>query len=101
MSKDKINKYLIVVEQEGFPTYCVITDKDNCVVYPYVDRKVYLKDRFDTVYPLVEVFYHDEDCYHLWRDQYGQVMCSLYQTHEEYLELLEWYKEQEEKWGGE
>jgi hypothetical protein len=94
----KINKDLVIVEGEGFPTYCVITDKGTSVVYPYVDRETYLKDRFDVVHPLVDVFYHDEDCYHLWKDKHGNVMCSLYETHEDYLELLKWYEEQEEKW---
>lgn len=86
-----------IVKQRGYPTYCVITDKGTSVVYPYVDRKTYLKDRWTVVHPLVEVFYHDEDCYHLWRDKHGNVMCSLYETHEEYLEFLKWYEEREER----
>ena len=91
----------MIVKQKGFPTYCVITDKtDDCelhVVYPYVDRKTYLKGRWNekvkdwVVYPLVEVFYHDKNCYHLWKDPYGHVMCSLHQTHKEYLRWSKWY----------
>jgi hypothetical protein len=90
----------MIVKQKGFPAYCVIRDKDNCVVYPYVDRKTYLKGRWNdkvkdwVVYQLVEVFYHDNDCYHLWRDEYGVCMCSLYETHKEYLK----WSRRHEKW---
>jgi len=89
-----------IVKQKGFPAYCVITDKNNCVVYPYVARKTYLKGRWNdkvknwVVYPLVEVFYHDNDCYHLWKDPYGHVMCSLYETHKEYVK----WSIRHEKW---
>lgn len=90
----------MIVKQKGFPTYCVITDKGKCVVYPYVDRKTYLKGRWNekvkdwVVYPLIEVFYHNNDCYHLWRDEHGHDMCSLYETHREYLK----WSIRHEKW---
>lgn len=90
----------MIVKQKGFPAYCVITDKGNPVVYPYVARKTYLKGQWNdkvkdwVVYPLVEVFYHDNDCYHLWKDPYGHVMCSLYETHKEYVK----WSIRHEKW---
>ena len=89
----ELTREFTIVKQKGYPAYCVITDKGNSVVYPYVDRKTYLKNRYDVVYPLVEVFYHDNNCYHLWINKHGHTMCSLYETHEEHLEMKKWYEE--------
>lgn len=89
-----------IVKQKGFPAYCVITDKGNPVVYPYVARKTYLKGRWSdkmkgrVIYLVDEVFYHNNDCYHLWRDKHGHVMCSLYETHKEYVK----WSRRHEKW---